>query len=60
MRKAVSEAKGLDQYGVDYAILTGAQLRELEPHVSEKFRWGSGWSRRLGWGDAPAFPICFR
>src|SRR5207247_1947384 len=22
--------------GVDYAILSGAQLRELEPHVSEK------------------------
>jgi D-amino-acid dehydrogenase len=35
MRKAVSEAKLLDQYGVDYAILRGAQLRELEPHVSE-------------------------
>jgi D-amino-acid dehydrogenase len=35
MRKAVAEAKFLDSYGVDYAVLTGAQLRELEPHVSE-------------------------
>jgi D-amino-acid dehydrogenase len=35
LRKAVAEAKLLDQYGVDYAVLTGAQLRELEPHVSE-------------------------
>jgi D-amino-acid dehydrogenase len=35
MNKAVAEARQLDAYGVDYAILTGAQLRELEPHVSE-------------------------
>jgi D-amino-acid dehydrogenase len=36
LRQAVADARRLDQYGVDYAILTGAQLRELEPHVSEK------------------------
>ena len=35
LRKAITEAKLLDQYGVDYAVLTGAQLRELEPHVSD-------------------------
>jgi D-amino-acid dehydrogenase len=35
LRKAIAEAKLLDQYGVDYAVLTGAQLRELEPHVSD-------------------------
>jgi D-amino-acid dehydrogenase len=34
--QAIADARGLDQYGVDYAILSGAQLRELEPHVSEK------------------------
>jgi glycine/D-amino acid oxidase-like deaminating enzyme len=31
-----SQKRSLDQYGIDYAVLTGAQLRELEPHVSEK------------------------
>ena len=36
LRQAVANARRLDQYGVDYAVLTGAQLRELEPHVSEK------------------------
>ena len=36
LRQAIADARGLDQYGVDYAILGGAQLRELEPHVSEK------------------------
>jgi D-amino-acid dehydrogenase len=36
LRRAIADARRLDQYGVDYAILTGAQLRELEPHVSEK------------------------
>jgi D-amino-acid dehydrogenase len=35
MRKAIAEAKLLDSYGVDYAVLTGAELRALEPHVSE-------------------------
>ena len=34
--QAVANARRLDTYGVDYAILSGAQLRELEPHVSEK------------------------
>ena len=36
LRRAIADARRLDQYGVDYAVLTGAQLRELEPHVSEK------------------------
>jgi D-amino-acid dehydrogenase len=36
LRAAVAEARLLDKYGVEYAVLTGAQLRELEPHVSEK------------------------
>jgi hypothetical protein len=35
-REKIAEARRLDQYGIDYAVLTGAQLRELEPHVSEK------------------------
>src|SRR6516165_9288326 len=36
LRRAIFDARRLDQYGVEYAVLTGAQLRELEPHVSEK------------------------
>jgi D-lysine oxidase len=36
LRQAMANARRLDKYGVDYAVLTGAQLRELEPHVSEK------------------------
>src|SRR5438128_1345186 len=36
LREKIAEARRLDQYGIDYAVLTGAQLRELEPHVSEK------------------------
>lgn len=36
LRQAVADARRLDKYGVDYAILTGAQLRELEPHLSER------------------------
>jgi D-lysine oxidase len=35
LHAAVLGARQLDQYGVDYAVLTGAQLRELEPHLSE-------------------------
>jgi D-amino-acid dehydrogenase len=35
LRQAISEARRLDRYGIDYAVLTGAQLRELEPHVSD-------------------------
>jgi D-amino-acid dehydrogenase len=35
LRKAIAEAKLLDQYDVDYAVLNGAQMRELEPHVSD-------------------------
>ena len=33
--KAIEQAHVLDKYGVDYAVLTGTQLRQLEPHVSE-------------------------
>ena len=33
--KAIARARRLDRYGVDYAVLTGGQLRKLEPHVSE-------------------------
>jgi D-amino-acid dehydrogenase len=29
------DAHRLEEYGVDYTVLTGAQLRELEPHLSE-------------------------
>src|SRR4029077_3469498 len=35
LRDAIAEAKLLDQYGVDYAVLNGAEVRKLEPHVSE-------------------------
>ncbi len=34
LQKAIADARRLDRYGIDYAVLTGAQLRELEPHVS--------------------------
>ena len=36
LREKIAEARRLDEYGIDYAVLTGAQLREIEPHVSEK------------------------
>ena len=35
LRAAIATARRLDEYGVDYAVLTGAQLREIEPHLSE-------------------------
>ncbi|HEY2538906.1 MAG TPA: FAD-binding oxidoreductase [Stellaceae bacterium] len=35
LRQAIVDAHRLDNYDVDYAVLTAAQLRELEPHVSE-------------------------
>jgi D-lysine oxidase len=35
LRQAIANARRLDKYGVDYAVLTGEQLRELEPHLSE-------------------------
>ncbi len=35
LRKAIAKVRELDDYGVDYAVLTELQLRELEPHVSE-------------------------
>ncbi len=34
LRQAIADAHRLDRYGVDYAVLGGQQLRELEPHVS--------------------------
>jgi D-amino-acid dehydrogenase len=36
LRKAIADARRLDKYGVDYAVLSGLQLRQLEPHVSER------------------------
>src|SRR6516162_1475200 len=36
LRQAIANARRLDKYGVDYAILTGAQLREIETHLSER------------------------
>src|SRR6516225_9892471 len=36
LRQAIANARRLDKYGVDYAVLAGAQLRELEPHLSDK------------------------
>ena len=35
--KGIADAHRLEEYGVDYAVLAGAQLRELEPHLSEAF-----------------------
>jgi D-amino-acid dehydrogenase len=40
LRQAISNARRLDKYGVDYAVLTGTQLRELEPHLSDKIIGG--------------------
>ena len=36
LRRAIANAWRLDKYGVDYAILTGAQSREIEPHLSKR------------------------
>src|SRR5215472_1316406 len=36
LRQAIANARRLDKYGIDYAVLTQAQLHELEPHASEK------------------------
>src|SRR5271157_4942709 len=36
LRRAIADARRLDKYAVDYAILTETQLRALEPHLSEK------------------------
>src|SRR4051794_11208083 len=33
--QGIANAHRLEIYGVDYSVLTGAQLRELEPHLSE-------------------------
>src|SRR5215510_414008 len=35
LRKGIADARRLKEYGVDYMVLTGTQLRELEPHLSE-------------------------
>ena len=34
--QAIADAQRLDDYGVDYVVLSTAQLRALEPHVSER------------------------
>jgi D-amino-acid dehydrogenase len=34
--QAIADAQRLDDYGVDYVVLSAAQLRALEPHVSER------------------------
>jgi D-amino-acid dehydrogenase len=36
LSEAIADARRLDRYGVEYTVLTPAQLHELEPHVSEK------------------------
>jgi D-amino-acid dehydrogenase len=33
--QGIADANRLDEYGVDYAVLSAAQLRDLELHVSE-------------------------
>src|SRR6516164_10524228 len=33
--QGMADANRLDEYGVDYVVLSAAQLRDLEPHVSE-------------------------
>jgi D-amino-acid dehydrogenase len=35
LQAAIANARRLNKYGVDYVVLTGAQLRELEPHLSD-------------------------
>jgi D-amino-acid dehydrogenase len=35
LRKSIADARRLEEYGVDYMVLTGPQLRKLEPHLSE-------------------------
>jgi D-amino-acid dehydrogenase len=35
LQRALTDVRRLDQYGIDYSVLTGRQLRDLEPHVSE-------------------------
>jgi D-amino-acid dehydrogenase len=35
LHRAIVDARRLDKYGVDYAVLSGMQLREIEPHVLE-------------------------
>jgi D-amino-acid dehydrogenase len=34
LRKAIADAHTLEEYGVDYTVLAGAQLRKFEPHLS--------------------------
>jgi D-amino-acid dehydrogenase len=40
LRKAITEAKLLDPYGVDYSILSAKELRALEPQISEEIIGG--------------------
>ena len=34
LKKAIGEARLLDAYGIDYAVLNAKELQQLEPHVS--------------------------
>jgi D-amino-acid dehydrogenase len=36
LREKIAESRHLDQYGIEYKVLIGAQLRKFEPYVSEK------------------------
>ena len=36
LHQAIADAQRLDDYGVDYVVLSAVQLRALEPHVSER------------------------
>jgi D-amino-acid dehydrogenase len=63
LRGKIAEARRLDQYGIDYAVLTGAQLRELEPHVSEEIVGAIHFPRfadlvRSRHADEGPMPIC--
>ncbi len=35
LHQAIADARRLDTYGVDYTVLTAAQLHELEPHLAD-------------------------
>ena len=36
LSQAIADASRLDRYGVEYAVLSPAQLHQLEPHISDK------------------------
>jgi D-amino-acid dehydrogenase len=35
LRQAIADAHRLDEYGIDYVVLSAAQLHALEPHLSD-------------------------